>query len=225
MERELSDWTPRIRPTNAPMRGRYIDIMPWQSDRHAEALWQSLGGLETNMLIHHFGWPKMTGPADLASMLDGFNERGEFVTCLFCGKETGRPLGMANYMSFSEAHGRVETGAIAHGPDLARTRGATEGHYLMARRVFDERGYRRYEWKLNNPNAPSHAAAKRFGFTFEGVFRQHMVMPYGNRDTAWYSMLDHEWPSRRAAFEAWLDPDNFDSDGRQIKRLEDFREE
>ena len=222
---DLSNWKPCKRPTNAPMNGQYIDIAPWDGDSHASGLWDAFGREDANDLLFHFGWPQLNDASDLAGILNTANADGSFATCVFCEKGTGRPLGMANYMSFAPEHGRVETGAIAHGGELNRTRAATEAHYLMARRVFDELGYRRYEWKLNNPNDPSHAAARRFGFTFEGVFRQHMVMPYGNRDTAWYSMLDSEWPTIRAAFEKWLAPENFDAQGNQRKRLQDIRKE
>jgi RimJ/RimL family protein N-acetyltransferase len=106
-------------------------------------------------------------------------------------------------------------GNILFTPALQRTRGATESMYLLARYIFDRLGYRRYEWKCNADNAPSRAAALRLGFSFEGVFRQHMIVKGRNRDTAWYSMLDGEWPERRARFERWLDPANFDVNGRQ----------
>ncbi len=101
-------------------------------------------------------------------------------------------------------------------------RGATEAQYLFARHVFEDLGYRRYEWKCNALNAPSRAAALRYGFAFEGVFRRHMIVKGRNRDTAWFSMLDEEWPSRKAAFEAWLAPGNFNDEGRQRRRLQDF---
>jgi RimJ/RimL family protein N-acetyltransferase len=104
-------------------------------------------------------------------------------------------------------------------PQLQRTPAATEAMFLMAQYVFETLGYRRYEWKCNALNLPSRRAAERFGFIFEGVFRQHMVIKGRNRDTAWYSMLDSEWPARRAAFEAWLAPENFDAEGRQRRRL------
>ena len=220
----LDQWSPRERPTNAPMRGRWIDVVPWSSHLHAEQLWDEFGGAATNERLHHFGWHRMESARDLATILDRFNAAGEFATCVFALPETGRAVGMASYMSFDEAHGRVETGAVAMGRSIARTPAATEGHYLMAARVFDQLGYRRYEWKLNDANLPSHAAAQRMGFSFEGVFRQYQVMPYGNRDTAWYSMLDVEWPARKAAFQAWLDPDNFDGRGRQKERLRDLVE-
>jgi len=122
-------------------------------------------------------------------------------------------------MRAEPAHGVIEVGNILLTPALQRTTAATEAMYLMARHVFETLGYRRYEWKCNAENLPSRRAAARLGFTFEGIFRQHMVAKGRNRDTAWFSMLDHEWPARKQAFEAWLDPANFDAEGRQISAL------
>ncbi len=132
---------------------------------------------------------------------------------------TGEGLGQAALMRIEPAHGVIEVGAITFSPRLKRTRSATEAIYLFAHRVFDELGYRRFEWKCNNDNAASKRAAGRFGFTAEGVFRQHMMVKGANRDTAWFSMLDSEWPARKAAFETWLDPSNFDATGRQRTSL------
>jgi RimJ/RimL family protein N-acetyltransferase/ribosomal protein S18 acetylase RimI-like enzyme len=216
---DLSNWKPRQTPTNAPMRGRHVAIEPFDAERHCPALWRAFGGEKINDLLFHFGWPRMAGWRDLAGQLVPRNETGAFVTCVFCDPQTGEPVGMANYMRIDEANGVVEVGAVAHGASMARTPAATEAHYLMARRVFDDLGYRRYEWKLNNPNAASHVAASRFGFVFEGVFRQAEVKPYGNRDTAWYSMTDKKWPFNRDAFELWLLPDNFAADGGQKRPL------
>jgi RimJ/RimL family protein N-acetyltransferase len=133
--------------------------------------------------------------------------------------ETARAAGWASYMRITPAHGVIEVGNILFSPALQRTRAATEAMYLMARHVFEDLGYRRYEWKCNAENAPSRRAALRFGFTFEGIFRQHMVVKGHNRDTAWFAMLDHEWPVRKRAFEAWLQPENFDDDGHQRRTL------
>jgi hypothetical protein len=113
----------------------------------------------------------------------------------------------------------IEVGSIIYSPALQRTRGGTEAMYLLARYVFETLGYRRYEWKCNALNAPSRRAALRLGFTFEGIFRQHMIIKGRNRDTAWFSMLDTEWPDRRSAFERWLRPENFDANGRQKTSL------
>jgi RimJ/RimL family protein N-acetyltransferase len=127
----------------------------------------------------------------------------------------GRALGMASYLRMVPADGVIEIGHIWFAPILQRTRLATEAIYLMARHAFEGLGNRRFEWKCNALNAPSRRAALRFGFTFEGLFRQHMIVKARNRDTAWYAMIDRDWPAIRAAFEAWLDPRNFDVEGRQ----------
>ena len=131
----------------------------------------------------------------------------------------GAPRGVVSYLRMDTAHGVVEIGHIWYAPSIQRSPATTEVTYLLARRVFDDLGYRRLEWKCNADNARSLAAAERFGFTHEGTFRQHMLVKGRNRDTAWFSLLDGEWPAVRAAFEAWLDPANFDADGRQRSRL------
>jgi RimJ/RimL family protein N-acetyltransferase len=125
-------------------------------------------------------------------------------------------------MRIEPAHRVIEVGSILLTPRLQRTVGATEAMYLMARHVFEDLGYRRYEWKCNAQNEPSRRAAERLGFIFEGVFRQHMIVKGRNRDTAWFSMLDSEWPTRKAAFERWLDPSNFDAQGRQKTSLSEL---
>ena len=128
-------------------------------------------------------------------------------------------------MRIDAANRVIEVGNIMYTPAMQRTAGATEAQYLFARYVFDELGYRRYEWKCNNLNAPSKRAAKRFGFSFEGVFRQHMIVKGRNRDTAWFSITDREWPLVKNAFEYWLRADNFDAAGRQNLRLSDLMPE
>jgi RimJ/RimL family protein N-acetyltransferase len=131
----------------------------------------------------------------------------------------GKAAGYVSFMRMEPAHGVVEVGNILLSPVLQRTTAATEAMYLMARHIFDDLGYRRYEWKCNAQNKPSRRAAERLGFTYEGIFRQHMVIKDHNRDTAWFSMLDHEWPPRKRTFEQWLAPSNFDENGRQLSSL------
>jgi RimJ/RimL family protein N-acetyltransferase len=130
-----------------------------------------------------------------------------------------KAAGWASYMRMEPAHGVIEVGNIMLSPALQRTRAATEAMYLMARHVFEDLGYRRYEWKCNALNEPSRRAALRYGFTFEGIFRQHMVIKDQNRNTAWFSMLDSEWPARKRVFETWLDPVNFNIEGLQQQGL------
>jgi RimJ/RimL family protein N-acetyltransferase len=136
---------------------------------------------------------------------------------------TGRAVGMASYLRFAPDHRVVEIGHIWFGAALQRTPGATETIYLLARHAFDDLGNRRLEWKCDAANARSRRAAERFGFTFEGVFRQHMIVKGRNRDTAWFSILDSEWPAVRAGFEAWLAPENFDAECRQRSPLKNVR--
>ena len=130
-------------------------------------------------------------------------------------KPSGRAVGYASLMRIDVTNRVIEVGNILYTPALQRTAGATEAMYLLARYVFEELGYRRYEWKCNALNEPSRKAALRLGFTFEGIFRQHFIVKGRNRDTAWFSMLDSEWPAIKADFEHWLDPANFDAAGRQ----------
>ena len=134
---------------------------------------------------------------------------------------TGNAVGVASYMRIDAANGAIEVGHINYSPPLQRTRAATEAMYLMMQRVF-ELGYRRYEWKCDSLNAASRAAAQRLGFSYEGVFRQAVVYKGRNRDTAWYAMIDSEWPALREAYRQWLDPANFDAQGRQRLRLSDL---
>ena len=128
---------------------------------------------------------------------------------------TGKAVGVASYLRIDPGNGAIEVGHIAYAPALQKTRAATESMFLLMRRVFDELGYRRYEWKCDNANAPSRRAAERLGFTFEGVFRQAVVYKGRNRDTAWYAIIDKDWPALKAAYETWLDPANFDAASRQ----------
>lgn len=137
--------------------------------------------------------------------------------------ETKTPVGWASLMRIDTKNRGIEVGNILFSPSLQRTRAATEAMYALAKYVFEELGYRRYEWKCDNFNTPSQRAARRLGFSFEGVFRQHMIYKNRTRDTAWFSMIDSEWPMIRRGFEAWLDDANFDQEGKQLHRLEELR--
>lgn len=147
-----------------------------------------------------------------------------WIPYLFRDPTSGAANGMASFMRLRPEAGSVEIGCIIFSKKMQKTPAATEAMYLMARHVFDDLGYRRYEWKCNDANSASKRAAARLGFTFEGVFRQDMVMKGENRDTAWYSIIDKEWPQIRNAFECWLGPENFDHNGLQRRRLVEFRE-
>ncbi|NJR13980.1 MAG: GNAT family N-acetyltransferase [Phyllobacteriaceae bacterium] len=220
---DLSNWTPRLRPEPERLEGRTVTLERYDEARHGQALWDGLGGPAVNDLIRYFPNPVYAEPAPLIAWLTG-NQRDN-VTMVYRSHADGAVCGMATYMRIDAANGVCEVGSIAHAPHIQRSVMATEAQYLMMRHVFEDLGYRRYEWKLNALNQPSHAAARRLGFVFEGVFRNHMVAKGQNRDTAWYAMLDAEWPLHKQAFELWLQPANFDLGGRQIRRLEAIREQ
>ena len=214
-------WKPVPHPQPATLAGRTVTLEPLDAEKHAPALWQAIRGHD-----HVWTW-LFDGPyADEASFRASIAAKqaaSGFVFFAIAPKSTGQAAGYASYLRIEPAQGVIEVGNILLSPALQRTTAATEAMYLMARHVFEDLKYRRYEWKCNALNAPSRRAAQRLGFTFEGIFRQHMVVKDRNRDTAWFSMLDHEWPARKRAFEAWLDPANFNSDGRQVRSLESFQ--
>ncbi len=222
--RDLSTFKGCAAPQPVRLEGRFVVIEPYDRATHLEALWEGLGGMAINPLLTYFTQLDFGSIADFDAWLTAV-QKGGWVTEVFRDKATGKVVGMANYMRPDPANGVVEIGGVAHGPDMSRTPLATEAHYLLARHVFEDLGYRRYEWKCHNENAPSKASALRYGFQFEGVFRQHMLSKGKNRDTAWFSIIDVEWPLIAAAFTAWLAPENFDAEGRQKHRLEDLRAE
>lgn len=227
----VQNWSsPRPRPSNTPpTSGRFIDLVPYEASKHADELWKAFGGTAeaVNDRMYYFWMPRWESAKDFGECFSDLTESGANVLNVLVDKSTQKAVGMASYMRISEAHGSCEIGCICFADSLQRTKASTEVQYLLAKRVFDELGYRRYEWKLHNENQPSHNAAQRLGFTLEGVFRQHMVSAQGeNRDTAWYSMLDHEWKGYcKEAFETWLDDSNFDESGKQKRRLQDIRQE
>jgi RimJ/RimL family protein N-acetyltransferase len=214
---EKLNWTPVQAPGPVTLRGRYVTLEPLNVEQHAESLWTAVEG-------HDEVWAWLAdGPyATEAEFREAIAKKQHADNAVFLavipeGKsEAG---GYASFMRIDAAHGVIEVGNILFTPQLQRTRAATEAMYLMAAHVFGLLGYRRYEWKCNARNEPSRRAAQRFGFTFEGIFRQHMVVKDVNRDTAWFSIVDHEWPARKRAFETWLEPGNFDSEGKQQRSL------
>ncbi|HUX46265.1 MAG TPA: GNAT family protein [Terracidiphilus sp.] len=213
-------WKPVALPHPVHMEGRTVTLEPLDASRHAQPLWQAMRG-------HDELWTWMPdGPfpteAALHQALTAKQAAANAAFFALMPAATQIVAGYASLMRMDPANGVVEVGNILLSPALQRTTAATEAMYLLARHVFDDLGYRRYEWKCNALNEPSRQAALRLGFTFEGIFRQHMVVKDHNRDTAWFSMLDHEWPARKRAFEAWLRPENFDADGRQRASLTAF---
>lgn len=217
-QNQLAAWTPRPMPGEAVLRGRFVTVEPYQP-AHAPALYAATAGPGNDDI-----WTYMpNGPyTDLASfaaeMAQCQGPKGWRVMVILSADRV-RTLGMASYMRIRRDHGSCEIGMVSHGQEMRRKPEATEAHCLLARHVFEDLGYRRYEWKCNDRNAASMAAAERYGFTYEGTFRQDMVVKGENRNTAWYSMLGREWPQLKARYEAWLDPLNFDGAGQQRARL------
>lgn len=207
--------TPAKRPQRTTLDGRFVGIVPLDPIAHADTLFKGACGKANEPLwLYLFEGPFATRAA-FDSHLEQKASSEDPLFFAIVDKPSGDAVGYAAYMRIEPTHRVIEVGSILYTPRLQRTIGATEAMYLMARHVFEDLGYRRYEWKCNAVNAPSRRAALRLGFTFEGIFRQHMIIKGRNRDTAWFSMLDSEWPQRKAAFERWLDPSNFDTDGRQ----------
>jgi RimJ/RimL family protein N-acetyltransferase len=222
--RDLADWKGCPAPKPVLIEGRYVIVEPYDRAKHLNALWNdAFGGMSINPLLKYFSQDDFSGIEDFDAWLSAVQQKSAWVTEVFRERASGKVVGMANYMRADPANGVVEVGGVAHGAAMARSPLSTEAHYLMARHVFEDLGYRRYEWKCHSENQASRTTATRLGFTFEGIFRQHMVSKRANRDTAWFSMIDREWPLIKAAFEHWLSPDNFDRDGRQKQRLEDIR--
>ncbi len=211
-------------PAAVTLTGRYVRLEPYEREAHLALLWEALGGAaQINELLQYFPQEAFAEPHSFGDWLDAAARELGWVTLVFRDNARKQIVGMASYMRPDPKNGVVEVGSVAHSPQVQRSPLTTEVHYLMARHVFEDLGYRRYEWKCHNENEPSKKSALRYGFTFEGIFRQHMISKGGNRDTAWFSMIDSEWPLLKQAFERWLAPDNFDEEGKQLRRLEDIR--
>ncbi len=219
----LTDWTPRPAPQPIVHDGQVVRLEPLDVPRHAEALFEAYAEDSEGAVWRYMLSGPFTGYRAFEKHAIGIQGLADPLYFAIIDKASGRASGLASFMRIVPEQGVIEVGNISLSPRLQRSRAATEAMYLMARHAFDDLGYRRYEWKCNAANARSCRAAERLGFTFEGVFRQHMVVKGRNRDTAWYAMLDGDWPGHREALERWLDPGNFDADGRQIKRLEACR--
>jgi RimJ/RimL family protein N-acetyltransferase len=227
MSREPDDlltWTPRPRPEREPLTGSIVRLEPLSVERHAASLFEAAQG--TGSDPHLWDWVSYGPFPDEATFTAWIGSQSASDDPLFFAvvdASTGHALGEVSYLRIEPAHGVIEIGHIWFGASLQRTRGATEAIYLLARHAFDHLGYRRLEWKCNAANARSRRAAERFGFTFEGIFRQHSISKGQNRDTAWFSIIDREWPAIRDGFEQWLADDNFDQSGTQKQSLVEIR--
>jgi len=214
----VPDWHGCATPTREVMRGRFCTLEPLDAQRHADDLFAAYGKDEDSLWTYLSDGPYASREAFLAAMA-GAAESDDPLFFAIVDRATGRAVGRAAYLRIQPAAGSIEVGSIAFAPALQRTPAATEAMFLMMQRAFDELGYRRYEWKCDALNEPSRRAAERLGFSYEGLFRQALVYKGRNRDTAWYAIIDRDWPVIRHGFQRWFDPANFDSGGRQKRSL------
>ncbi len=225
MTGDLKDWQAKPRPTREPLEGRYVRLEPLDAARHGDGLFEASTVADADQ---RFRWLFEHPPESRAAFQPWLEKAETSADPLFFAvidKASGKVAGRQTLMRVEPAFGVIEIGNVYWGPLISRKPAATEAQFLFMRHAFDDLGYRRYEWKCNNRNEPSKRAAERFGFAFEGIFRQHMVVKGENRDTAWYSMIDTEWPLLRQAYEQWLDASNFSVDGTQKRRLEEITAE
>src|SRR5271169_6191909 len=220
----LPDWSPRPSPPRKAVDGRFCRIEPLEPERHAVDLFAANSDDTEGRNWTYLPYGPFPSFDLYREFLEAAARRDDPLVHAIVERTSGRAVGVASLMRIDPAAGVIEVGGINYSPRLQRRPAATEAMYLLMRRVFDELGYRRYEWKCDCLNAPSRAAAQRLGFRYEGLFRQATVYKERNRDTAWFSILDSEWQGLRAAFERWLDPANFDGDGHQRQSLASLRE-
>ncbi len=215
------NWQPAAQPTRTTLQGRYVRLEPLDVECHTAALYTAQASGDDRIWLYMGNGPfadKASFRVYVEKMAASSDPLAFAVVPL-----DGDPAGLITYLRVDPANGSIEIGHIWYSAEIQRSPATTEVVYLAAKYAFDDLGYRRFEWKCNNRNERSKRAAERFGFTFESVFRNHMVVRGRNRDTAWYSITAEEWPAIRAGFEAWLDPANFDAEGRQILTLAEAR--
>lgn len=221
----VPDWQGATRPSREVMAGARCRIESLSAETHAEDLHAAYAKDETGRNWTYLGYGPFETAASYAEWCRSNEDQPDPVFFAIVDSTTDRAVGVASYLRVFPELGSIEVGNLSFSPLLQKTPLSTEAMYLMMRRAFVDWGYRRYEWKCHSLNAPSRAAAKRLGFRFEGIFRNSLVVKGRNRDTAWFSITDEEWPAIQAAFESWLAPANFDADGQQRARLAEFMPE
>ena len=218
----LPDWMPRALPPRTALTGRLCTVAPLDPGRHAAQLFAAYADDRDGRMWTYLPRGPYARLAEYRDWAESACRTDDPLTYTIIDHATGEAVGTAALMRIEPDAGVIEIGSITYSPRLQRRPAGTEAMYLLMRRVFDELGYRRYEWKCNALNAPSRAAALRYGFQFEGIFRQAAIYKGRSRDTAWYSILDREWPAIRHGFEQWLRPENLATDGTQRERLHDL---
>jgi RimJ/RimL family protein N-acetyltransferase len=216
---DVSDWAPRPVPPRAVLEGQYATVVPFDAELHCGDLHAANCSDSENRIWTYLAYGPFESEDDYREFMTVLCATGDPQFYTIVDNQTGKAGGIASYLRINPDMGVIEVGHINYAPPLQRTIAATEAMFLMMKHVFDDLGYRRYEWKCDALNARSCRAAERLGFTYEGTFRQAMVYNGRNRDTAWYSIVDKEWTTIKAAFESWLDRDNFDDGGEQRRPL------
>ncbi len=219
---DVVGWEAVEPPARTLMQGRYCRVEPLDILTHVDDLYEAFAADTSGRLWTYMPMGPFASVSELKDWMDGACTGEDPLFFVIIDEASDKAIGFASYLRIKPAIGVIEVGYIAFSPQLQRTRAATEAMYLMMRRVFDELGYRRYEWKCDALNAASQTAARRLGFTYEGTFRQATIYKGRNRDTAWFAILDVDWPRMKTAFELWLAPDNHDEQGRQRQSLQDF---
>ncbi len=217
----LPDWCERPLPAARVLEGRSCVVRPLALERDVEKLFHVFSGDGLEALWTYLPYGPFATRMEYRTTLERVARETDARFFTIADRQTDIALGLASYLRIAPEVGSIEVGHLCYAPELQRTTAATEAMYLMMQYVFAELGYRRYEWKCDALNAPSRRAAERLGFRFEGIFRQAQVYKGRNRDTAWYSILDSEWPALERAFERWLAAENFDSNGKQRQSLQD----
>lgn len=216
-------WNAVARPGRETLGGRFVSLEPLDVDRHADALYQSSHGepSDPNLWLY-MSYGPWRNPDDFRQWVRTNSESADplFYAVVPTGKGAS---GQTTYLRIDERNGVIEIGHIWFSPRMQRSRAATEAIFLLAKHAFDDLGYRRFEWKCHAQNERSRSAAERFGFTYEGTFRKAIVQRDRNRDTAWYAIIDDDWPKTRSAFETWLSDENFDAEGKQVRSLSEIR--
>ncbi|MFV0358494.1 GNAT family N-acetyltransferase [Tropicimonas sp.] len=215
---------PRPRPGRQEMQGRFCRLEPADPVRHAAGLHAAFAEDREGRIWTYLPYGPFATAGDLAGWMQATCLGDDPLFFVLRDLASGRCQGVASYLRIDPGNGSVEVGHINLAPAIQRTPAATEAMFLMMRHAMDRLGYRRYEWKCDALNAPSRRAAERLGFRYEGTFRQATHYRGRNRDTAWFALTDEDWPAIRAAFEAWLCPENFDSAGRQRQSLRSLRQ-
>lgn len=218
------NWKPALRPDNRVLQGRFCRVEPIDTEKHLSDLFEAFRQDTENRIWTYLFQNPFTDINDFRAWISEISNSEDPVFYAIIDKENGKAVGITSYLRIVPDYGVIEVGNINFSPALQGTTAATEAMFLMMQNVFSELGYRRYEWKCDSLNNPSRRAAERLGFSFEGIFRQAVMYKGRNRDTAWFAIIDKEWPALELAYKKWLEDKNFDENAQQRTRLYDLIE-